>query len=308
MKDYNTFLLESLKIDSDLLVTILKSLKSGENQQIVIDKIINKEDETTKKNILMSVVESNDIDLIDYMLQFKINLNHLDKKGKNVLFYCKNLETFKKIYELGADPKFISEGRSILYYLSSKKIFNVELYQKLIYDGVDINNVMEDGGSVLFNSINNKKIVQLLINNKVNLNNTDKDAIFRGLYYNLKYYPNKITNINKIFELLFDNGMEFNQVFFQTLSGALDYEHVFTFLKYNKRFFNENDIENLWKKMNNGFNIHYSENISKELMRLFESPKLYFMIKKYWGDQFYTKFADIAKEYYWLDESEKYNL
>jgi hypothetical protein len=75
MKNYNQFLLETFNIDSQTLIDILKSLQTGKDQQIVINKLTNNLD-SSKRNILMNIVQSNNEELLDYVLQFNLDLNH----------------------------------------------------------------------------------------------------------------------------------------------------------------------------------------------------------------------------------------
>ena len=158
IKNYNLFLInEGITISNDDIVDIIKSLESEDNKNsLLINRLVNHTD-NKGKNVLMNIVQTNNEELIDYVLKFNVDINHKTKTGENVLFFCKNVKIFNKFYNLGADVTAKNKNKSnILTYLASKKIFNIELYQKLINDGVDINQFDDGGFSVLTESIMNK--------------------------------------------------------------------------------------------------------------------------------------------------------
>jgi len=150
IKKYSLYL-EKITIENSDVISILRSLETGQNKEIIIKKLVNNVD-NNGKSTLMQVVQSNDENLIDFILKYKIDINHKNANGENVLFYCKNLKIFKKLYDLGADPlaKNIQTNTNILIHLSSKKIFNVDLYQDIINKGVDIHEKNKNGENVFF--------------------------------------------------------------------------------------------------------------------------------------------------------------
>ena len=139
MKNYNHFLLENVFLSNSTIIEIIKSLQKSNDKEL-LQKIINNKDKNGK-TLLMNIVESkSEESLIDFILQFDIDINHIDKNGNNVLFYAKNMKTFKKLYDLGADPTIINKkGLNTLLYLVSKNMFNRKIFKRLIDDGVDIN-------------------------------------------------------------------------------------------------------------------------------------------------------------------------
>ena len=310
MKNYTQFLLEGFNIDSQTLIDILRSLQTGKNQQIVIDKLT-KNIDSSKKNILMNIVLSNNEELLDYVLQFDLDLNHKDKDGQNVLFYAKSIKIFKKLYQLGADPTVtnIKNDNTTLIYLSSRNLFNVELYQQLINNGVNINELNSTNQSVLSNACRNKSMVELLIKNKVNLNGDDKEYIFRSLFYSFNYEEGKRKNIINIIKLLADNGMKLDETFNEKLFDSLyDREPKFTLIEYIKEYFNQDAIIKLYQKFVNYYPGDM-KGVSKRLIRIFESSELYQHVKNFYrSSNFEGKFADIIEEYPWFEAANKYNL
>jgi hypothetical protein len=308
MKNYTQFILESFNIDSKTLVDILKSLQTGKDQQIVIDKLT-KNIDSSKRNILMNIVQSNNEELLDYVLQFDLNLNHLDKKGQNVLFYVKSIKIFKKLYQLGADVTVISnEGVTTLLNLSCKKLFNVELYQQIIDEGVDINKLYPNNQSILSNATENKSIVELLIKNKVNLNGDDKEFVLESLSYTFEYYEKKRKKSISVVKLLLDNGMKIDNIFFKHLLKRLNRNDRYIYIDNIKKHFNDDSIIGLYNYFSNEYTFDMV-NVSKTLMNIFKSPALYQRIKKYYkSSTFKEVFADMIAEYPWYEEAEKYNL
>lgn len=310
MKNYTQFLLEGFNIDSQTLIDILRSLQTGKNQQIVIDKLT-KNIDSSKKNILMNIVLSNNEELLDYVLQFDLDLNHKDKDGQNVLFYAKSIKIFKKLYQLGADPTVtnIKNDNTTLIYLSSRNLFNVELYQQLINNGVNINELNSTNQSVLSNACRNKSMVELLIKNKVNLNGDDKEYIFRSLFYSFNYEEGKRKNIINIIKLLADNGMKLDETFNEKLFDSLyDREPKFTLIESIKEYFNQDAIIKLYQKFVNYYPGDM-KGVSKRLIRIFESSELYQHVKNFYrSSNFEGKFADIIEEYPWFEAANKYNL
>jgi ankyrin repeat protein len=230
IKNYNLFLLENIKLSSSDVIDIIKSLSTDDKNSKLVNKLVNYAD-NNGKTILMDIVQKNKIDLVDYILKFKVDINHKDKKNQNVLFYCKNVNMFNKFYYMGADSTLINtDGNNILMVLSNKKIFNVDLYKKLIADGVDINK--KDGkyfdNNIIRNSIFNQKILELLISKNVNLQDSEvQNGIIHDLLYKFKYYPKDRKMVINKFKYLFDNGMKVNdQIFTKSVSEELSWSYV----------------------------------------------------------------------------------
>ena len=320
IKKYEMFLLnEGISMSNEDIIEILKSLETEDNKNSkLINRLVNYTDKSGK-NVLMSVVSSNNEELIDYILSFNIDLNQIVKStGENVLFFCKSIKVFKKLYDLGANIHQITKiGRNVLIYLSGKKLFNVDLYQKLINDGVDVNKIDVNGRSVINESILNNKTLKLLIENKVNLNNSSQDNILSNLVYELNYYPNKKNNILNIFETLFKNGMLIANIeWFSKIIpinnrynikdkpfNIID-DFIIPLKKYMTDYFlcyiyTRICYETMWNKID----------IANKLLRLGAFPKLYNKLKNnYRNHDFYDNFADYIKENPWMEDYQKFNI
>lgn len=317
IKNYNIFLLEKISLEDIDVINIIKSLETGENKDTLLKKLVNNVD-THGRSILMSAVKSNDEKLIDYILKFNPDLNHKNKYGENVLFYCKNIKIFKKMYDLGADPLTISEGygRNILLHLANKKIFNVEVYQQLIDDGVNINNADKNGYSLLQASITNNKIVQFLIKKGVNINDIQTQigylyALLKSMEYSKRTYYD-------VWDTLFKNGLKINDIEY-FVDALLDIDttygnnpNLYKSIDFITRYLNylgSDFLIKIFNKKSYYANYEGSGNVLylQKLLEATENPDLYFAMKKYFGvDKFKEYFS--SDKYKWLDDSGKYNL
>jgi len=314
IKKYNMFLLnENISMSNEDIIEILKSLETEDNKNsALINRLVNYSDKSGK-NVLMSVVSSNNEDLIDYILKFKVDLNQVVKStGENVLFFCKSLKVFKKLYDLGANINQVTKiNRTTLITLAIKKLFNVELYQKIINDGVDINKIDINSQSVLTGSILNKKILELLIKNNVNLNGKDQVSYLYPLTYQLRHYSDKSKNIViNIFKTLFDNGVIIQDM--KTFSNMLpmiekNFNIIDDFMTPLKKYMYDDFVILIYNRL------YYESglggiDISTKLLRLGAYPKFYNMLKKNNGELFYERFADFIKENPFYEDITKFNL
>jgi len=319
IKNYNLFRInESITISNGDVIDIVKSLESEDSRnEKLINKLVNHTD-TKGKNVLMSIIQSNDEELIDYILKFDIDINHKTKSGENVLFFCKNVKIFNKFYKLGADPLAVNTElkSTILNHLSIKKIFNVELYQQLINDGVDINHKDLYNRSVISESILNIGIVEFLIKNNVNLNdNKIQSDIIHKLIEAFRYYDKKRSTVLKIFKLLFENGMKVIDIEFfansiirieDSYKGQID---IFTkFLTPLKKYITDSIIIEMFKLENKYYNKVEKYDFNVKLLYFSENSELYNMIKNHYDKDFYDMFADYIKENPFMENIEKYNL
>ena len=322
---YNLFLAESITMSNEDVVDILKSLETEDNKNAaLIKRLVNKED-NKGKNVLMTIVQSNNEELVDYILKFDVNINHTIKTGENVLFFCKSIKMFKKFYELGADINAmnIDIKKNVLYYLSSKKLFNVELYQKLIDDGIDINSQSSEG--ILSNSILNKGIVELLIKNNIDLNDEKSQySNIYALFNELKYLSYKKVNkkilVFNMFKLLFDSGMNILDIddFTTKIIELEDNDLILEFINKLKTYITDDMIVEIYKKYTNRYyNIEQFVLFAKKLLNIKLNIKLYNYLKSYYRGStpnfnFYTLFADFIKDNPYIEDmlnhSSKYNL
>jgi len=312
IKNYNLFLLkENVKLSSDDIIDIIKSLSTDDKNSKLVNKLVNYVDEQGK-TILMDLVQKNKIDLIDYILKFNIDINHKNKKNENVLFYCKNINMFNKFYNMGADSTLInSDERNILLVLSNKKIFNVDLYKKLINDGVDINKKDLWNNSIVFYSIYNQKILELLISENVEFDNINTLSIINELFNRFRYWDKDRKMIIKKIKYLFENGLKIsNKMLLEAIKDRLiwstasdKYDIVKDFLMPLSDYIDDDMIKQLITDNSNNANL---------LMKIMKNlPHYYPYIKQLYGsspDSFNYYFGEFLKKHTHLEAADKYNL
>ena len=265
----------------------------------------------------MNIVQDGDEELVDYVLKFGVDIHHKIKTGENVLFFCKSVKMFNKFYDLGVDIHAINEniGRNILAFLASKKIFNAELYQRLIDDGIDINQKDTYGivsyphgnyYNALVGSILNKNAVELLIKNGAELNDDIQEFYLNKLFDAFRYFKNKKSIVVKIFEILFKNGMKVidEKDFGKKLNfiDGPDDSVISNFIKPLKNYLTENIIIAFYNS-NNFFS--FDETIS--LLSVDMYPELWKIVKRQYGEKYKIAFADFLQKYPY-DTIDKYNL
>ncbi len=315
IKKYNNYLLEKMMFDEQTIIDILKSLKKT-NDTKLINKIINKKD-NKDKSLLMNIVEANDESMIDFILQFNVDINQKTINGDNVLFYCKNVKIVNKLIDAGADvtAEYKHINRNLLIHLAYKKIFNVDLYKRIMSKGVDLKSIDLQKQTVLCNSILNKSMLQFLIDNNVDLNGPDKYNYLYLLCYAGRYHKSKSKYFINTLKFLLDNGMKIDNIFleilvnnFNIIKSKYDIFDIFEILDTIKKYFKDDDVMSLWYIFNK-HNFHDILEITKKLIRMFESPKVYFKAKDYWrSSNFEEKFADIIQEFPYFEATNKYNL
>lgn len=306
IKNYNLFLLENVKLSNDDIIEIIKSLETGDNKNSkLINKLVNNVD-NKGKTLLMSLVQNNNIDLVDYILKYDVDINAKNKKNENVLFYCKNVDMFNKFYNIGADPTLVNtDDRNILLNLASKNIFNLDLYKNLIGDGVDINKKDKNGNSIIFYAIFNQRILELLVSKNVKIDHETEKKIIEQLLYKFKYViKNREMIINK-FKYLFDNNlikMNGNELA-KMVSGFFWYnqdDDIFVFILGLSKYLNDDFFKMLIEENSNRVDF------LKVIMEKF--PHYYSFIKKLYRDIFNDYFGDFLKEHPYIEDSDKYNL
>ncbi len=326
VNNYQTFLLENVSMKLDMIIDIIKSLKGDENKELV-NRLINYSDKQGK-TVLMSIVQSNNQELIDYILKFDIDLQIKDNVGRNVLFYCKNMKIFKKFYDLGVDPtakmiikthKSKQKGyKNVLHYLSSKNLFNMYIYQKLINDGIKIDEEDVYGNDVLVYSILNKGIVNLLFQHGAKLDDVEQQGkVLENFTSTFQYYPKKRKLIVSIFNILFENDVEFNIYDFTTFIRKCE-EYYFdkidmveVFIKPLLNHFTEDMLLTIFQHYSNRMTNSRSIDFAKQLLNLGVYSKLYQWIMNYYRNSTPSSkeiFKDYIKAHPYIDEVEKYNM
>lgn len=333
INNYKTFLLENVSMKLDMVIDIIKSLKGDENKELV-NRLINYSDKQGK-TVLMNIVQTNNQELIDYILKFNIDLQIKDKVGRNVLFYCKNMKTFRTFYDLGVDPtaqmtirtrkdmhgnsgEMLTGHKNILHYLSSKNLFNVDVYQKLIRDGINVNEEDVYGNTVLVYSILNKGIVQLLFKNGAKLDELEMQSkVLRNFESTFCYYPKKRKLVVGIFGILFENGVEFNvHDFTKFITGCETYwsdrvDMVENFIKPLIKYFSEEKLLSIFKNYSSGISGGIDIGFAKRLLNLGIYSKLYQWLMNYYRNSDPGSkeiFKDYIKANPYIDDVEKFNL
>ena len=214
LKSYLEYSLnENILFSLDDVIEIIKRLESEDNRNSdVINKLVNYKNKNTNKTILMSLVENNNIELLEYVLKFKPDINTRKSDGKNVLFYCKNVKVFNMLYNSGADVLVKDFNKNnVIMSLASKLIFNEELYQNLINDGVNINDMNSYGQLPISYLYYNNSAVKFLLKNNLNLNiNSDfQNYIISTIFDKYKLYTsNKRSSILKSMDLMISYGFK----------------------------------------------------------------------------------------------------
>lgn len=324
IKNYNLFLInEGITISNEDIVEIIKSLETEDNKNAsLINKLVNHKD-NKDVTVLMNIVKSNNEELIDYVLQFNPDIHAVTKYNENVLFFCKSVKIFNKFYDLGVNVKLIptnNYGSTTMLYLSRKKIFNEQLYQRLISDGVDINYRDYNNNTVLSFLITNKKAVEFLIRNKINLNDDkSQKAYIYVLLSSYLDYPAKRKNAIEIFKLLFKNDMKIIDIqrfvdVIYNLNTSYFYDNDVTvqlkLIEDLVKYFNDDVIISIFKSIGNVYsNVRDRVNFAIMLLNSGNHEKFYEYLKKvYYRDDFYKYFADYIKEHPYLEDVTKYNL
>lgn len=326
IKNYNIFRLnEGITLSSKEIVDILRNLEASNNKnEELINRLISYTD-NKGVNMLMHITMTKDQDLIDYILKFNIDKSHINKNGENILFYCRDIKTFNKFYELGADVKVVNKGdKNILNYLGGRKIFDVDLYQKLIDDGVSINDMDHNGNNVLTYSIFNQKTLNLLIKNKVDLNNlTTQHTNLFLLLNKMAWY--KKEPVIKIMKILFENGMKIlkqNINFFcdkmvdcERYSKNIPDTFILDFIKQFHNYIPEEVVLKLAKEklMNVSHDMEKEFNFLKELISIKIYPDVVkYFIMYYKGSPSREKLNKLLRDYMeehpYINDSEKFNI
>jgi hypothetical protein len=212
---------------------------------------------------------------------------------------------FNNLYNMGADATLINkEDRNIMLSLAKKKIFNVDLYKKLIDDGVDPNKKDKWHNSIFINSLFNQKILELIID-KIDLNNVSEDSIINNLLYVFKYYPNKRKMIINKIKYLISKGIKFTN--YKLMAEELNWsisnkiDIVNEFIVPLSKYFDINFI--------NTFIEHKLNDVDflSELMDKY--PNTYVKIKEWYGkENFNRNFKDFLDSHPYIEDSHKYNL
>jgi len=224
MKSYNNYILENLSLSNNTIIEILKELKKTNNTDLINNILSNTDNHD--RSILMNAVKTNKIDLIKFILSFNPNIKHLDKKGLNVIYYAKNAKIIKLLIENGAE--FISiEKQPLLVHLAAKKIFNIDLYKKIINSGVvkltDKNKYNNTMFSLL---VTNNKAMNFLANYNITI--TD-DIVLRRIFENVvqDFVYNKNGKITGFITLLKKNIISINCDFFNIVKTQL-FGHIYS--------------------------------------------------------------------------------
>ena len=112
-----------------------------------------------KQNLIFDAVANGDINIITKIANIKsINLNQKNKEGNTVLnkeSVLKNKNLSLLLMDLGLDPSIKNnKGKNFLFYAVTKGIENLDILEKAVELGCDINSRSSDGSTVLHETIN----------------------------------------------------------------------------------------------------------------------------------------------------------
>jgi len=230
MKTYNNYILENILLSNNTIIEILKELENSNNTTL-INNIISNVDKQGR-SLLMNAVKTNNEDLIKFILKFKPDMKHLDKNGLNVLYYAKNLKIINLLIDNGAE--FIStEKNPLLVHFANKKIFNINLYKKILNTNIvkltDMNKYYQTVYSIL---IYNKKAITFLASYHIQI--TDNDALnelYRSILNYYKYSAKK-EKLNGLIILIKEKIININCLFFTKVRDELFFTYTSNNLEY----------------------------------------------------------------------------
>ena len=219
MKTYENYIIENLSLSNNLIIDILKELKKSNNTKLIKNIIDNVDRQ--ERSLLMNAIKSNNQDLIKFVLSFNPDVNHIDKQGKNVLYYAKNIKIINLLIDAGVN--FVStKEEPLLVFLANKKIFNIGLYKKIIDSGI-VKLTDEDvySGTVFAYLLNNKKAMIFLSSFQVKIINDEaKKSIYQNILNNYKYSQKKLS-IFGLKTLITKNIIDIDCSFFKEIKDKL---------------------------------------------------------------------------------------
>jgi hypothetical protein len=230
MKSYKNYILENISLSNNTIIEILKELKNSNNMTL-INNIISNVDKQGR-SLLMNAVKKNKQDLIEFILEFKPDMNYLDKNGLNVLYYAKNLKTVNLLIDNGAE--FIStEKNPLLVHFANKKIFNINLYKKILDMNIVKLTDMDKYNQTVFSLlITNNKAISFLASYHIKI--TDDNAlenIYSSIINNYKYSAKK-GKLNGLIILIKEKIVEINCLFFKKIKNELFSTYTSNNLEY----------------------------------------------------------------------------
>lgn len=123
---------------------------------------------------LMLASRSQNVELVNFLLNQKANISHLTTYGQNALMYSTIKELNYTIeYQISAAGQI---NRKSSYYLEQKNPYNPKIYSALVNAGIDINAQDQEGRTALMIAIaaKNLTLIQLLIADKARLDIVDR--------------------------------------------------------------------------------------------------------------------------------------
>lgn len=173
---------------------------------------INVKNLNTGNTLLIEAIEFNNEELVNFLIEKKINLNKQNKEGETALFKACAYNREKLIeclIKAGADVNIIDASKFHPFYYFCKESDNIELYKLFIQHGVDVNKKLvcyeyQDEEltletttplNIYLSRLRPKiEIVSLLLENKANPNQTDSYGN-NSLYYAIdNYYCDEVKN------------------------------------------------------------------------------------------------------------------
>ncbi|ORX45985.1 hypothetical protein BCR36DRAFT_585447 [Piromyces finnis] len=182
------------------LSLIIKSINEGANINIINERI----------NIMNSIINKNQLDLLKYLVEHGLDINRKDKKENTILIYA--IKTMKESiinYLLKCHIDIDSMTNLNLDFDILKKIFmlnNKNLFKLVYNNAFDVNQKDGHGDSLLINAIEygNEELIKYLIDCNADVNKEGKkystplvSAIFKGNVNIVKYLIAHGANVNK---------------------------------------------------------------------------------------------------------------
>lgn len=170
-----------------------------------------------KKSILNNLIELcvnnyDNIDILEFALEYGLNVNILDHMNYSELFFVKDITVAKVLIKYGA---FIN----IKNYIGNTPLHSahISIIPLLIEHGANINEKNDNGFTVLILAIlrNDYKLVKYLIDKGADVhitNNVNCNALFFVSSPNLSQCNKFIGNQLKIAELLLEKGVNINHI------------------------------------------------------------------------------------------------
>ncbi|KAL6605455.1 ankyrin repeat-containing domain protein [Neocallimastix sp. 'constans'] len=125
-----------------------------------------------QQNLLMYIIRSVDLETIKYLVQQGININDVDDKGRNALFYlCQDI------------PLNYNADMSHRYSYFAKTKWR-DIFKYLVQEGIDVNCIDDDGRNILF-YVNDIEMMKIAMDHGAEITHLDHQG--RSVLFTLEY-------------------------------------------------------------------------------------------------------------------------